>query len=62
MNTFLYPNTDTLYVQVGGTPIRLAPMRDERWTQALKYTLTNLKICQLWLIERQAAGSRDGDT
>eukprot|EP00793_Prasinoderma_coloniale_P001005 PRCOL_00007095-RA len=40
--------------KVGGTPIRLTAMRDERWTQALKFTLTNLKVCQLWVIEQQA--------
>mmetsp|Transcript_24764 Transcript_24764/g.58940 ORF Transcript_24764/g.58940 Transcript_24764/m.58940 type:complete len:422 (+) Transcript_24764:368-1633(+) len=41
--------------KVGGVSIKLTFNKDARWTKALKYMLTNLKLCLRWMIEAHGA-------
>ena len=46
---------------VGGFSIKLqsaAFRRDAHWTKALKYMLTDLKWCLMWMVGRQERGAR----
>ncbi len=45
--------------KVGGRSIKLMFNKDERWTKALKYMLTDLKWCLEWMVlaqEQQSFG------
>lgn len=39
--------------KVGGRSIKLMFNKDERWTKALKYMLTDLKWCLEWMVLAQ---------
>lgn len=39
--------------KVGGRSIKLMFNKDERWTRALKYMLTDLKSCLEWMVLAQ---------
>mmetsp|Transcript_8297 Transcript_8297/g.23802 ORF Transcript_8297/g.23802 Transcript_8297/m.23802 type:complete len:444 (-) Transcript_8297:467-1798(-) len=41
--------------KVGGVSVKMTFNKEARWTKALKYMLTNLKLCLKWMIERQEA-------
>jgi beclin 1 len=41
---------------VGGMTVKLTFNKDLKWTKALKYMLTDLKLCLRWMIESQEAG------
>jgi Apg6 BARA domain len=42
--------------KIGGISIRWLLNSNDRWTQALKYMLTDLKWLLLWVIKRQGLG------
>mmetsp|Transcript_25772 Transcript_25772/g.66360 ORF Transcript_25772/g.66360 Transcript_25772/m.66360 type:complete len:455 (+) Transcript_25772:147-1511(+) len=42
--------------RVGGMTVKLTFNKDLKWTKALKYMLTDLKLCLRWMIEKQEAG------
>lgn len=37
--------------KVGGVSVKMTFNKDTRWTKALKYLLTNLKLCLRWMID-----------
>ena len=42
--------------KVGAVSVKMTFNKEARWTKALKYMLTNLKLCVKWMIERQEMG------